>query len=533
MQLGLNYNRKFGNHDFKSFLIYEEMYSTYDSFQAYRELMIASEYLFAGEALNQSATGGTPWDRLTKSFIGSFNYDYKGKYLVDFKFRYDGSSRFPEGSQWGFFPSISAGWRLSEENFLKGKVSWLSNLKLRASYGEMGDDSSAANYPPTLGYSLAPATGGSSVGWMFSDALNGGVTAQAIPNPNLTWYHIKMYNAGLDFGLLQNTLNGTFEVYRRDRTGLLATSAAVVPGTVGASMPQENLNADRNFGWEFSLDYRNHINDFNYFISPQISSTRSMRTKWLETVANNQYDYWRNRTSGRYNNIWWENESVHMFTSMDEIRNYNLPMGQGATPGDWIRNDWNGDGVVDANDVHPIATYGLPLFNYGINMGGSWKDFDLALNWQGAFGTYVAYGELLNHALSFSGQNTLSYFMDRWHPTDPNADFFSSATQWTSGYWPVTLHTGRAEGSNLVQDASYLRLKTLELGYTLPKRLLSKTGIKNLRVYLSGYNLLTFTKLQYLDPERQGSTPENTNNYVDYYSYPVNKTYTLGASIKF
>jgi hypothetical protein len=218
---------------------------------------------------------------------------------------------------------------------------------------------------------------------------------------------------------------------------------------------------------------------------------------------------------------------------MEEIRNNKLPMGQGATPGDWILNDWNGDGVVNTSDEHPIATYGLPLFNYGINMGGSWKDFDLAMNWMGASGTYVAYGELLNHPLSFSGQNTLSYFMDRWHPTDPNADFFSPATQWVPGYWPVTLHNGRAEGSNLIQDASYLRLKTLEVGYNLPKKLLSKAGIKSLRVYLSGYNLLTFTKLQYLDPERQGSTPENTNNYVDYYSYPVNKTYTLGASIKF
>jgi hypothetical protein len=123
--------------------------------------------------------------------------------------------------------------------------------------------------------------------------------------------------------------------------------------------------------------------------------------------------------------------------------------------------------------------------------------------------------------------------MDRWRPTDANADYFSTATQWIPGFWPVTGHNGRAEGSNLVQDASYLRLKTLELGYTLPKRLLAKTGIKNLRIYLSGYNLLTFTQLQNLDPERQGSTPENTNNYVDYYSYPVNKTYTLGASIKF
>ena len=522
LQFGLYYNNRFGKHNVNSFMIYEEAYSNWDSFSAYRELLVASEYLFAGEDLNQRATGGIPGDRLSKSVIGSLNYDYNGKYLFDFRFRYDGSSRFPKGSQWGFFPSFSAGWRLSEENFIKNNLTFISNLKLRASYGEMGDDSSAGNYPPTLGYSLT-----NSIGWLFNNVLNGGLQPQAIPNPNLTWYHIKMYNLALDFGILKSKLNGTIEIYKRDRTGLLTTSIAVVPGTVGASLPQENLNSDRNFGWEFSLEYRDKIGNFNYFISPQISHTRSMRTYWVETIASNQYDHWRNRTSGRYNDIWWSNESMHMFTSLEEIRNYNLPMGQGALPGDWILNDWNGDGVVNSNDDHPVATSGLPKFNYGISAGGSWKNFDLAMNFQGAYGVYVEYGELLVSPLPFGGQNTLSYFLDRWRPADPNADYFSPSTQWIPGYFPVTGHDGRRTGTNSIQNASYIRLKSLELGYTLPKELISKAKIKNLRVYLSGYNILTFTKLKNADPERQGT------NYVDYYSYPNNKTYTFGVSVKF
>jgi len=529
MQLGLYYINKFGRHNVNSFLVVEEAYSNWDSFSAYRELMIASEYLFAGEDLNQRAQGGLPGDRLSKSLIGSFNYDFSGKYLFDFKFRYDGSSRFPKGSQWGFFPSLSAGWRMSEENFIKDNFTFIDNLKLRASYGEMGDDASASNYPPILGYGLS-----NNVSWVYNGVMNGGVQAQAIPNPNLTWYHIKMYNAAVDFGILKNKLSGSFELYRRDRTGLLATSASVVPGTVGANLPQENLNADRNFGWELSLDYRNKIRDFSYFIGGQISGTRSMRTEWLEGVANNQYDYWRNRTSGRYNNIWWGNESAHMFTSMEEARNYKLPTGQGTTPGDWILNDWNQDGVVDGNDIHPIATSGLPIFNYGINMGVSWKNFDFAANFQGAYGIYAQYGELLASPLSFGGQNTLSYFLDRWRPADANADYFSPATKWISGYYPVTGHDGRNTGTNLVQNASYIRLKTLEIGYTLPNKLLSKAGIKSLRVYLSGYNLLTFTGLKNVDPERAGADPTtNSVPYVDYYSYPVNKTYSLGVVVKF
>lgn len=534
MQLGLYYNRLLGKHNVNSFLIFEEAYNSWDNFSAYRELMIASEYLFAGEDFNQRALGGLPGDRTSQSVIGSLTYDFIGKYMIDFKFRYDGSSRFPKGSQWGFFPSLSAGWRLSEENFMKNNLPMISNLKLRASYGEMGDDSSANNYPPTLGYSLT-----NSVGWMFSNVLNGGVQPQAIPNPNLTWYHIKMYNLAVDFGILDNKLNGTFELYKRDRTGLLNTRLDLIPGTIGATLPKENLDSDRNFGWELSLDYRNKLRDFSYFLGGQISSTRSMRTSWTEGVANNQYDYWRNRTSGRYNNIWWGNESDHMFTSMEEIRNNNIPMGQGSTPGDWVLNDWNEDGVINSgkdilSDDHPIATSGMPLFNYGINVGASWKKFDFAANFQGAYGIYAQYGELLASPLSFNGQNTLSYFMDRWRPVNPDADYFSTATEWIPGYYPVTGHDGRNTGTNLVQNASYMRLKTLELGYTLPMNLLSRAGIKNLRVYLSGYNLLTFTGLANVDPERAGADPTtNSVPYVDYYSYPVNKTYTVGAVIKF
>lgn len=529
MQFGLNYNNKFGKHGVNSFLYYEEAYSKWDNFTAYRELMVASQYLFAGEALNQQATGGTPGDRASHSLLGQVAYDYSGKYLVDFKFRYDGSSRFPANNRFGFFPSISAGWRLSEESFIKNKFAFINNLKLRASYGEMGDDSSAGNYPPTTGYSLD----GNNYGWYFSNALTGGVAPPGIPNPNLTWYKTKMYNLALDFSILKNKLSGTFEVFRRDRSGLLGTRLDVVPGTVGANLPQENLNSDRNFGWEFSLEHHNQFRGISYFVNPQISATKSMRTSWLETPASNSYDRWRNRTSGRYNDIWWGNESGGMFTTYEQIRNFIRPQGQGALPGDWWLNDWNGDGVVDGNDNHPIASLGLPIFNYGISTGASWKNFDLAMNFQGSFGVYVQYGEVLTEALPFGGQQTMSWFLDRWHPVDPNADMFNANTQWVPGYFPVTGHDGRRTGTNLVQNASYMRLKTMELGYTLPKNLVAKAGIKSLRVYLSGYNLLTFTGLRNMDPERPGTQGGASTNSVQIYNYPVNRTYTLGASIKF
>src|SRR5690606_34616198 len=338
MQLGLFYNKSFGQHNFNNFLLYEETFSNWDSFSAFREVFVDSEYLFAGSDANQRALGGGVGDRSSKSLVGQLDYNYASKYMFAFKFRYDGSSRFPKGSRFGFFPSFSGAWRIDQESFMDN-VNFLSNLKLRASYGEMGDDNSAGNYPPALGYNLDP----NEIGWIYNGGLMGGVSPQAIPNPDLTWYRIKSYNIGLDVGFLQNRLNASFDVFQRDRTGLLATSAAVIPGTVGAALPEENLNGDRNFGYELSLDYRDRVNELSYYVGGQLSATRSKRTDWLETPAGNSYDYWRNRTAGRYNNIWWGRETGGMFTSYDEIRNFHIPQGQGTLPGDSWLKDWNED----------------------------------------------------------------------------------------------------------------------------------------------------------------------------------------------
>lgn len=529
MQLGLFYNRNFGQHNFNNFLVYEEIYNSWDSFSAYRELMVKSEYLFAGEDKNQRALGGGVGDRAVKSLIGQVDYHYAGKYMLAFKFRYDGSSRFPQGNRYGFFPTASAAWRVSEEGFIKDNLQAVSNLKLRASYGEMGDDSAAGNYPPATGYFLD----GNERGWFYNGTLTGGVSPTSIPNPNLTWYRIKSYNAGLDVGFLQNRLNASIDIFKRDRSGLLATSASVIPGTVGANLPQENLNSDRTFGYEASVDYRSRVNDISYYVRGQISATKHQRTDWLETPAGNSYERWRHRTSGRYTNIWWGQESGGMFTDIDDIRNFERPMGQNSLPGDWWLVDWNNDGVIDGNDEHPIASYGLPIFTYGISLGASWKGLDLALDFQGANGVYVQYAEVLTEALPFGGQNTLTWFMDRWRPADPNADYFHPATEWIPGYYPVTGHDGRRTGTNGVQDASYIRLKTAEIGYTLPDRLVSRAGMKNLRFYVSSYNLLTFTGLQDVDPERPSATVDASQSSLGFYNYPVNRTFTLGASVRF
>jgi TonB-linked SusC/RagA family outer membrane protein len=533
LQGGLYYLNSFGSHNINASVVYEATYNQFDGFSAFKEILINSQYLFAGEDNRQRANGQQPSDRASRSIIGSFVYDFDRKYLLEYKFRYDGSSRFPDGKRFGFFPSVSAGWRISEENFMKRSLSFISELKLRASYGQVGDDIAAGNYPPAPGYSI----NNNNVGWYFGNpvVLVGGVSANPIPNPDLTWYTVNHYDAAIDFGFLNNKITGTIEAFRRDRTGILGQRDAVIPGTVGAALPQVNLNGDRIFGYELSATYRSRYEDLNFYIGGQLSSTKYQRTNWLETPAGNSLDKWRNRTAGRYQNIWWSNETGGQFTTFDQIRNNTpIPVGQGTLPGDWYLSDWNGDGVVNDNDQHPIATMGLPVFTYGISLGGNWRNFDFAMDWAGAHGVYVQYAEVLTEALSFGGQNTLSYFMNRWRPEDPNADYFNPNTKYTSGYYPVTGHDGRRTGSNGIMNASFIRLKTAELGYTFNgAKLLSKAGIKEFRVYVSGYNLLTFTPLKNVDPERPGSSGGASTNYIDFYSDPITKTYTVGLRLKF
>lgn len=206
MQLQLNYTRTFGGaHNVSALALFEEQYTSWDSFYAYRQIFVDSEYLFAGETENQEANMYGIGERVSKAFVGKFNYDYKGKYLAEFSFRYDGSSKFPKESRWGFFPSASVGWRISEEPFIKDNIPFMDNLKVRATYGKMGDDRDASNYPPTIvGYELDR----NELGWMYGGNLIAGAKPTAIPNPNLTWYTAEAINVGLDVDLWNGLLGG-------------------------------------------------------------------------------------------------------------------------------------------------------------------------------------------------------------------------------------------------------------------------------------------------------------------------------------
>ena len=303
MQLSLNYDKKFGDHNINVLALFEEQYNQWENFYAQRSMLLDGEYLLYGENEGQIGKMDGAGDKTRRAFVGRMNYDYKGRYMVDFSLRYDGSSSFPRDSRWGLFPAVSVGWRASEETFIKNLVPFMSNLKIRASYGRMGDDGGASTYPQTaIAYQLD--TDGK-IGYIYNGTFITGVSATAIPNPNLTWYTSDTYNAGIDFDLWNGKLSGTLEVYKRKRKGLLATSSAVIPGTVGASLPQENLESDQTYGWEISLGHRNNIAGVSYWVNGQISATKNRWDYHLDGQAGNSMENWyRNDVSGRNKDIW-------------------------------------------------------------------------------------------------------------------------------------------------------------------------------------------------------------------------------------
>ncbi|MDB4921735.1 TonB-dependent receptor [Mucilaginibacter sp.] len=528
-QLSLNYDRSFkGGHNLSALLLYEESENKGDNFYAQRELSLGVDQLLAGNSLNQQGyiDPGVLYDNVNRGLVGRVTYNYKSKYLAEFSFRNDGSSKFAPGKQWGFFPSASLGWRISEENFWKNSstLSFIDNLKLRFSYGKLGDDS-ASSYQFITGYTY-PAGGSNNQlppGSVFDGTFVNGVQSKGIANPNLTWYTSETYDAGIDIDAWKGLLGVTFDVFRRNRSGLLATEVLSLPSVVGADLPQENLNSDLSQGFDFEVNHRNHIGNFNYFLKGTFSYTRTQNRTLVQAMAGNSQLNWHNNGNNRYNNTYWGYGADGQYTSYQDILNRNVFVPRGTLVGDYKYEDWNGDGQIDGNDVHPVAYTGAPMVTYGLTIGGSYKGFDFNMLWQGAADVDVSYFEQLNTPL-WGGGSALSQFLDRYHPADPNADPYAPSTVWVPGHFAYTGSVPDQNSLFNIQSASYIRLKSAELGYSIPAGFAKTIGIKGARVFVNGYNLLTITKLKYLDPEH----PSSTYGYL----YPLDKTISVGVNVK-
>ncbi len=540
----LNYDNTFAEkHHVGAMMLYEESYNQGYDFSAKRQFEIPLPYLFAGNSENQEGTGSGLSEGSMKGLVGRFAYDYAGKYIGEFSFRYDGSSKFPKGAQWGFFPSVLLAYRISEESFIKNTLPFVQNLKIRGSWGKVGDDA-ASNFQFIEGYDYPQAYHNRQNfprGTVFGNTFVNALGFRAAPNMDLTWFTADMKNIGIDADMWGGLFGFSVDLFQRDRDGLLGTPATVVPGIFGSDIAQANLNSDRTKGFEVALRHSNRINDFRYNVGGSIQMTRSMWTKRLMPDRQNSYDYWRNNFINRYKDIWFGKGANGQYGSYEEVAN-SIYANANSLPGDPIYEDWNGDGFIDDRDNYPIATTtnqdnngGLPgvnlndarnypLMNYSFTIEGQWKGLDLNLLFQGAAMSYIAHGNHLLNPLQWDG-NALKYLFDRWHPVDPNKDPFDPSNEWVSGYYPYGRTRAEETSRFTIQNGSYLRLKSAEIGYTIPASIVSKLGIKNLRVYVNAYNMFTITGVKAIDPER----PSETYSSI----YPLNRTYNFGGSITF
>ncbi|SEN11058.1 TonB-linked outer membrane protein, SusC/RagA family [Mucilaginibacter gossypiicola] len=535
MQLSLNYNRSFGGHNISALALYEEGEQKGDNFNAMRQLSLPIDQLASGNALNQTATvdNSYPFDYVTRSYVGRVNYDYKSKYLFEFSFRDDANSKNSPIKRWGFFPGASIGWRVSQENFWKNTsaLSFIDDLKIRFSAAQLGNDTDNYGYSYLSGY-YYPAQGGNNTttpGSVFDGAFVSGAQNKGIANPYIFWTVSKTYNAGIDLAAWNGLLGVTVDVFRRNRTGLLDTRFNNLPGAVGVGLPQENLNSDRTQGFDIELNHRNHIGAFNYMVKGTFGYTRSMWLYKIHPPYGNSQLNWHNNNDNRYNNIFWGYGADGQFQNYQQILNSPQYVSRNTVVGDYILQDWNGDGVINDQDVHPISqnvsnnNYSTPATTFGLTLGGSYKGFDFNAVLQGAAGINVSYIEQLNIPL-WGGGSALGMFMDRYHPADPKADPYDPNTVWVPGTFALTGTTANTNSLSNIHSAAYVRLKSAEIGYSIPASAAKKAGIKGARIFVNGYNVLTVTGLKYLDPEHPSA------NYG--YLYPLDKIFSLGVNVK-
>jgi TonB-linked SusC/RagA family outer membrane protein len=538
LQFTLNYDNTFGKSHIKVLGLYEQIYNQSDGTYASGDFVIDALPQLSATNPSTAQVNSNYAANSSRSYGGRVNYEYDGKYLLEGGFREEGSSYFPTGGRWGFFPYGGIGWRISEEPFIKDHLKFINNLKIRGTIGKEGDDQgAAASFPAFLsGYSYPGGnsvygSGGSYVGSVFGNSgLVKGVGFINSVNPNITWYTSTQTDIGLESTFWNGKLSFEADVFRRDRNGLLATPIIAIPGTYGENLPPENINSDRTEGFELTLGTTGKIGNVSYSINPNMSFSRTEWRHYEQTAPLNSIDNWNNQLSHRWTDLVWGYKVIGQFKSFQQI--YAAPSQDGAgnktlLPGDYQYADVNHDGQITGADQTVIATGGAkPLIYFATNFGANWKGFDFSLLLQGATMYHQTYNDQLSRPFYFGDSDPITAFYNRWHQTN----MFDATSQWVPGRYPSTGQRTNYIGNNTATtyNATYLRVKSLQIGYTFRGVALKKVRFKGLRVFASAYDLFTFTGkgLNFVDPEYSDSRLYS-------YNYPITMNLTIGGQVTF
>ena len=450
------------------------------------------------------AVGGTSEPSRLESFFGRLHYGYDDRYLLEANFRYDGSSRFAAGNRWGFFPSFSGAWRVSQEAFMKD-VDWLSNLKIRASWGKLGNQLIGL-----FSYVNAMTLGKN---YSFNNAVVGGSAVTQISDPTITWETTNITDVGLDLGLFDQKFTFEFDWFEKRTNDILRQ--VNIPSQVGnLTGPYRNIGEVSNKGIELTANYSDNIGDFGYSIGGNITY---IKNKVLDIKGNVYYANLTVTQEGSPINAFYGKLVEGIFQTKEEVANH-ATQSSSTQPGDLKYKDLNGDGIIDNNDRTVIGN-SIPKYTYSFTLGASYKGWELSLFFQGVTGV----DSYTTGNLAFPYRNGAGvrpeWLTDSWTPENPNARLPRLTT--STGY-PANFETS----DYWVTDASYLRLKNIQLSYNIPHKCLNPIGISKVKVFVNAQNYLTFTNFKLGDPERSITR----DGLIE---YPIAKAITGGVNITF
>lgn len=462
---------------------------------------------------NGSITGNyNEW--AMRSYFGRVNLNWDNRYLLEANLRADGSSKFAPGHRWGYFPSVSAGWRISEENFMQNTSSWLNQLKLRASYGSLGNNATTSYYM----YQSLFAT----ANYILNGNIAGGLAQTVLANPSLTWEKTYMTNIGLDFAFLNNRLSGSVDIYNKDTKGILISLPA--PLEHGTSVvPNQNAGEVNNKGFELDLRWNDRIGKVSYNVGFNMGFVNNKVTKFQGDVSSISGVY-KTQEGKPINQLYVitvdrivrdQSDLDYVQSLVDRNPDYFASY-QRPELGDFLYRDANGDGKLDTNDRVEIGYGTLPRLSYGANLGLAWNGFDFSVLFQGVGNHQVYYNNQAFRFVTVMGQSLIKDITDNaWTPENP----------YNSKY-PILRNN--ANGKNniasdaFVHNAAYFRCKNIQLGYTVPKKITKKFFVENLKVYASIDNLFTITDFPGFDPEVGANV-----------GYPSVRQYSVGLNVSF